>query len=119
MTTQTATEQLTGRERRKHPRAAAGEMAITIGAEDRRFPARVRDISLSGVCFYSPKPFAEMAILKIELELPGTVKTTVKPTGAVVRSRKLAEGEYEVALFFMAITEMERTAIADFVSKAG
>lgn len=107
-----------GRERRAHPRAKA-EMPVVIGAQDRRVPARVRDISESGVSFLSPKPIPEMTVVKAEFELPAPAGKTVKISagGAVVRCQKTISDDYEIAVFFMAVTEMEREAIRAFVNK--
>jgi hypothetical protein len=105
-------------ERRAHPRAAA-EMPVTIGHEDRRIAARVRDLSASGVRFLSPQPLAEMTAVRLDLELPG------QPSGAAAPERIAAEGaivrcvpagkEHEVAVYFTSIPEDARAAIRRFV----
>ena len=103
-----------GPERRQHPRANA-EMPITIGAKDRRFEARVRDISKSGICFSSPIHFPAMTVLRMDLQLPGKPAKNVRADGAVVRCVKSPTGDYSVAVFFTGITESEQSALADFV----
>jgi hypothetical protein len=102
-------------ERRKHPRATAS-LPISIGQPGGRLAARVRDISKSGVCFYSPQPFPEMSLLRMEFEIPSPTRQSVQADGAVVRCIKSPTGEYEIAVYFMAITEMSKDAIGNFVA---
>lgn len=101
-------------ERRTHPRAKA-EFDITIGT-DSRSSVRVRDISKSGVAFVSAIPIPEMTLVRLELVLPGAKGNLIKADGAVVRSEKRSGGDYDIGVFFMAITDTAREEIAGFVT---
>ncbi|MBL8694312.1 MAG: PilZ domain-containing protein [Planctomycetes bacterium] len=101
-------------ERRAHPRAKAN-LPITIGAGGRQIEARVRDLSRSGICFVSPKPISEMTAVRINMEIPGARAHAVTAEGAVVRCEPAGD-EYEVAIFFTALSDGDRHALDQFVA---
>jgi hypothetical protein len=112
-----ATDQASGRERRRWPRAK-GDWPISLELPEGRFEARVRDISEAGVCFFLDRSINLMTQLSILLELPhGERRTTIRGTGIVVRSENISErlDHYEIALYMPQLTETEKTAICDFV----
>lgn len=89
-------------ERRAHPRVAAPELPLRLA--DGANALRVRDISQSGVAFFSESSIPLWTTVKFELELPGPdgEAQTVRGEGAIVRCDRVspAVGHYEVAVFF-------------------
>jgi hypothetical protein len=91
------------KERRAHPRANAPELPLTLVGSDQVL--RVRDISQSGVAFYSEAPVPLMTRVQFQIALPdpkGGEEHYVAGEGAVVRCERLspALGHYEIAVFF-------------------
>lgn len=91
------------KERRAHPRAKAPELPLTLIGSDQVL--RVRDISQSGVAFYSEAPVPLMTRVQFQIALPagdGAEEQMVIGEGAVVRCERLspALGHYEIAVFF-------------------
>jgi len=109
-----------GAERRKHHRTSA-ELTLDVTLSDGKHPARLRDISESGLCFFLDRPIEEMTILEVGFQLPTEAGFAgVYTTGVVVRSRKIspAVDHYEVALFFNGLDADSRTALKNFVESA-
>ncbi len=100
-------------ERRAHPRAKA-VFPATIGAAERRFPARVRDLSRTGVCFHAPQALPEMTSVRLDMELPGLNGESLRADGAVVRCVRSGK-EWEVAIYFTKIEDTARESIDRFV----
>ena len=107
-----------GKERRHHPRATA-DWPLQIALEDGVHEARLRDVSRSGVSFYLDRKVPEMALLKIELELPDSGKR-VSGTGVVVRCRPIAPAleHFEVAVFLNEMGDEDRESLAHLVDEA-
>ena len=110
--------QLSGRERRQHPRVQA-EWPITIELEDGPHEARIRDLSQAGVCFFLDRPVEEMTALRVELDVPGSAGTRrIHGAGAVVRCEKISAAleHYEIAVFLQEMSAPDRDWIDSFVA---
>lgn len=93
-----------------------------------RFPAApgkgaipVRDLSRAGLCCHLPDPLPLMTQVGLRLEVPGGEGryTTVTGTGAVVRCVPAppdAPGAYEVAIFFVDMSEAHRRVLDRYVA---
>lgn len=107
-----------GRERRRHPRAAA-DWPLTLELESGACQGRVRDVSRAGVCFYLDRPVPVWTVLGLRLELPapGGVRR-VAGTGAVVRCEAISDhvAHYEVAVFLHDMPEPDREALEAYVA---
>ena len=106
-----------GAERRRWPRAVA-DLPITVAVAGSSTPARVRDVSRAGVCFYLDRPIPEMTMLDVVLELhtrAGTKK--IHGNGAVVRCARIAKGvdHYEIAVFLHDMADSDRELMAAYV----
>lgn len=81
---------------------------------------RLRDLSVSGLCFFSEEPLTEMTVLQIVLELPGPNGKTdrIEAGGAVVRCQPISPRveHYEVAVFFHDISGTSRERLQGFVA---
>ena len=110
-----------GGERRNHPRAAV-DWPVTIALEDGEHPARLRDVSRSGVCFYLDRRIPEMTLLRLELDLPGVDDAgeprRISGMGVVVRCRRVAPpvDHYEVAVFLNDISDEDRSQLESVVA---
>ena len=111
---------LRGDERRKHTRVAASwpvHLALPEGA----FTAELRDISVSGVCFFLDRPIPEMTLLQLNLGIPveSGEEVTIQGEGVVVRCAPLSPhlDHYEVAVFFNSLPSADREVLAAFVSR--
>lgn len=117
-----ATPELPVDERRRHPRAG-GDQPLTIALADGPREVRLRDVSVSGVCFYSDVPIPEMTALGIQLDLPGEASPggRIEAGGAVVRCQRISPHveHYEVAVFLHDATETTRRRIAQYVELQG
>ncbi len=108
-------------ERRRHPRVGAPELPIQIqGTGDEAL--RVRDLSLSGVAFYSEHPVPVMTRVRFGIEIPGgspNAPYTLEGEGIVVRCERLASalGHYEVAVFFSDLGKEASAAIQAYVDR--
>ena len=88
---------------------------MTLTAPGASTPARVADISLSGVRCHTDQEVDVMTQVGMQLVLPGA--RTIDCRGAVVRSRRLdggAEG-YETAIFFTSMAERDRVELQQFL----
>lgn len=83
---------------------------------------RVRDLSQSGVAFYSESPLPLMTRVKFELALPhdGGEPQSVQGEGAVVRCERVspALGHYEVAIFFQHLDESGSAVLKSYLNLA-
>lgn len=81
---------------------------------------RLRDLSVSGLCFFSEEPLNEMTVLQIVLELPDPNGSTdrIEAGGAVVRCQPISPRveHYEVAVFFHDISNSSRECLQRFVA---
>ena len=99
------------------------ELALpaTSGTESSRAAAQVCDLSLSGICCVTAQPIAVMTQLGLLLVLP-EADTAIECRGAVVRSRKLGNGDggprWETAIFFTSMTELDRVELQEFLQAA-
>ncbi|RMH04003.1 MAG: PilZ domain-containing protein [Planctomycetota bacterium] len=91
------------RERRQHPRVRAPELPLLLRRGDAA-PHRIRDLSRSGVAFYSEEPIPVMTQVRFAIEFPTAEGDSAfaEGDGVVVRCERLAGalGHYEVAVFF-------------------
>jgi hypothetical protein len=102
-----------GAERRQHARATA-DWPVLLDLPEGSVPARLRDISAAGVCFFLDRAVPEMTVLALELQFG---KRKIRARGAVVRSEKISPHleHYEIALFLHDIAESDRAVIARYV----
>ena len=102
-------------ERRGAPRATAN-LPLQLSPESGAQPASLKDISQSGLCCEFPEPLTEMALMGIDLELPGDDPHRVE--GIVVRcdkQRGVNPPTYEVAIYFTELKPETRRAIQKYV----
>jgi len=102
-------------ERRGAPRACVDlPLRVSTAAEAR--PARLKNISQTGLCCQLDHAVDEMAIMGIDLELPDVGTQSVQ--GVVVRcdrDEKSAPPGYEIAIYFTELAPDARRAIQEFV----
>ena len=107
-------------ERRRHPRVAAS-WPVSLQLPDGTHVAELRDISVSGICFFLDRKIPEMTVLDLRLELPAhegvAGPTEVAGRGAVVRCEPVSPhlDHYEIAVFFNEIGDDERQRLQRFV----
>ncbi len=136
-----------GTERRRAPRSfVALPVTLAIGdpSDTATAPARVQDVSLSGVRCITTRPIGVMTQVGLTLVIPGAPGAELSGTGAdasiscrgaVVRSRKLdaapsesdppgsdgpepdaaAVVRYETAIFFTSMADADRVALQEFL----
>jgi PilZ domain len=105
-----------GIERRKCPRTDV-DIPIRLSPRDAAQPARLVNISTSGICCTFNEAINEMTMVGITLELPG------QPTGAQVkgvvvrcaRHRDQNPATYELGIFFTEVDAESRRVIEGFV----
>ena len=103
------------KERRLHPRyTVKGKVELAVGKEG---PAVLRDLSMSGLSCISPRPFDEMTVLEINMQLPlKSGKKAFKAGGAVVRCDKSREGGgHVVAVFFTQMDAANSKVLSEFI----
>lgn len=103
-------------ERRGAPRTAA-DLPLTLSPHAGASPARLQNISQSGLCCEFAEPLAEMTVMGIDLELPGSESHRAR--GIVVRcdkQRGVSPPTYEVAIYFTELEPRTRRAIARYVA---
>jgi hypothetical protein len=112
-------------ERRRHPRVPL-DWPVTIALDEGTFPARLRDVSRAGMCFFLDRRVAEMTILRMDLELPpgtpgGARGERVSGSGVVVRCQPLSKhvDHYEIAVFLNDLSDEARARIEGFVARYG
>jgi len=111
------------RERRRHPRVAL-DWPVTIALADGHHEARLRDLSRAGLCFFLDRRVPEMAILRVELALPGGngddgARAKLQFRGVVVRCQALSPhvDHYEIAVFFDDLDAATRRRLDDFLAE--
>lgn len=106
-------------ERRKHPRVQAQDLLLR--QDGGRTPLRVRDISRSGVSFFTEEPLTIMTRVAFTLEFPASTNESqnVSGEGVVVRCEPISDGlaHYEVAVFFSDLQSGTKDLIQNYVSK--
>jgi c-di-GMP-binding flagellar brake protein YcgR len=111
-----------GKERRREPRTAA-DRPLVVTVDESPVEVRLRDLSASGLCFFSEKPIPEMTALRIALDLADGkgASQRVQAGGAVVRCQPISPrvAHYEVAVFFHDIDEEARAQLKRFVTDQG
>ncbi|MEZ5976617.1 MAG: PilZ domain-containing protein [Planctomycetota bacterium] len=107
-------------ERRRHERARH-DGPLTVLCAGRTMDVRLRDLSASGLCFFSEEPIGEMTLLDVRLDLPDDREEELRAKGAVVRCERISPHleHYEVAVFLHEITEAQRARLASFVRYLG
>jgi hypothetical protein len=128
---------MTFHERRKKPRTLA-DFDIRIGLLGESSPARVRDISASGIRCIVDRPLKPMTQVEIVLLLPAAADAPsshadpgreIVCRGAVVRSGPVADvraadgkaaserrKRFDTAIFFTDMKESDRDQVEEFVS---
>ena len=108
------------KERRQHPRVLASELPILL-QEGSDAPLRIRDLSRSGVAFYSETPIAVMTQVRFAIEFPHREagSTFSEGEGVVVRCERLASalGHYEIAVFFGEVSKDAAMLIQAYVDR--
>jgi hypothetical protein len=107
-----------GAERRRWARVQS-DLPITVTLGDDVTPARVRDVSRAGVCFFLDRPIPMMTVLDVTLEVArhGGEKKRIRGHGAVVRCERISKAvdHWEVAVFLNDMAEADRRAMEDYV----
>ena len=102
-------------ERRSAPRASA-DLPLHVAGKGGPRPARLQNISQSGLCCHYDEPVAEMTVMEVDLVLPDDEPRRVR--GVVVRCEKEQEAKargYEVAIYFTDLEATTRKAIRSYV----
>ncbi len=103
-------------ERRKAPRTDA-DIPLQLSPRGAAQPARLVNISISGMCCTFGEAINEMTMVGITLELPGQ-PNSAHLKGAVVRCAKrrgVSPATYELGIFFTDVDPDSRRAIQGFV----
>jgi hypothetical protein len=106
-----------GAERRRWARAQS-DLPITVTLADGSSPARVRDVSRAGVCFFLDKPIPMMTVLDVTLDVTAASgPRQIRGRGAVVRCERIAKAvdHWEVAVFLNEMSEGDRRAMEEYV----
>ena len=106
-----------GAERRRWTRAQS-DLPITVTLADGASPARVRDVSRAGVCFFLDRPIPMMTVLDVTLAVTTPAgKQEIRGHGAVVRCERIAKAvdHWEVAVFLNEMAEGDRRALEAYV----
>lgn len=96
---------------------------LTLTAPDGAEPAKLRNLSVAGISCTTSCRYAEMALVKITLDLEpakaGAEAFRLEVTGAVVRCRPLRHGtgrrRYEVGLYFTDLGDAAREKLTELV----
>src|SRR5262245_57569 len=106
------------RERRRAPRVLA-DFPIQLNPTQGATPARLKDLSAIGLCCTTTQALPEMALVGIDLQLPGTSRRHCLQ-GAVVRCEpaRTEKGSFELAVYFTQVDEVARKALGAFVHGA-
>ena len=104
-------------DRRRWARAQS-DLPITVTLAGDKSPARVRDGSRAGVCFFLDRPIPMMTVLEVALEMrTKSGPKTIRGHGAVVRCEKIAKAvdHYEIAVFLHEMADSDRRTIEEYV----
>lgn len=103
-------------ERRKQKRIRLDASQVTVQS-DNRMSCRIADISRVGASAKVDVPVPEMSMVKLEIHLGGTnlPKIEIDCQAAVVRSKPIGPGEYEIGLFFLDLDDTTREAIDAYI----
>jgi hypothetical protein len=102
-------------ERRSAPRASV-DLPLQIAGKGGPRPARLANISQSGLCCHYDEVVPEMTVMDVDLVLPDDEPRRVR--GVVVRCEKESDrrvGGYEVAIYFTDLEAATRKAIRSYV----
>ncbi len=109
------TEPLRPKERRLHPRYVV-QAPIELGGD--HGPAFLRELSMSGLSCVSPRPFEDMTVLEIAMQLPFSEgKRLFKAAGAVVRCNPAEQGGHLVAVHFTQMDASNTKVLAEFIQR--
>ncbi|MBL8857398.1 MAG: PilZ domain-containing protein [Planctomycetes bacterium] len=104
-------------DRRRWARAQS-DLPITVAVAGSKNPARVRDVSRAGVCFFLDRPIPLMTVLEVTLEMKTAKgKQAIHGHGAVVRCERIAKGveHFEIAVFLHEMSEADRGLMEAYV----
>lgn len=107
----------TGAERRRWARAQS-DLPITVSLAGSKSPARVRDVSRAGVCFFFDRPIPMMTVLEVTLDMRTAAGAkSIHGHGAVVRCEKISKAidHYEIAVFLHEMSDTDRAAMEAYV----
>ena len=111
-------------ERRVKPRVAAS-FDLRLGLPGLVAPARVRDISASGVCCFTDRAIPAMTQVQLVLLVPDADARAAREVvcgGAVVRSHRLPGAphprSFETAIFFTEMRDDDREILEGFIALA-
>ncbi len=109
-------------ERRRHPRIEGDGLPLLLQTDSPE-PLRVRDLSASGIAFFSETPVPVMTRVAFVLEFPKADAEfeRMEGRGVVVRCERLATalGHFEVALFFQDLSESAQIQLQAYLAEHG
>ena len=117
---------MVGEERRIYPRVKDGVLSLKLNLGDFNTIAHTLDISASGLYCKIDKEIPLMSRVKLILMIPDNSKEAVpskrlEVDGVVVREHPvIIDGRtkhYDVAIFFDILSEDDRKAISDYISR--
>ena len=113
-------------ERRGSPRTSL-DLPLNLTLGDETLSSRLRDISTSGIRFWTVRPLPLMSRVQLALELPAVGGNPLALSGVVVRS-DLSEdesgnpdpdgGPYDTAIFFDDLTDKAHAQLVRFLENA-
>jgi hypothetical protein len=106
-----------GTERRRHPRTRA-DLGLRLGAPSGETPARVHDVSSSGIRCLTEVSLPVMTQVRVHLVLPAALgERHVVCDGVVVRSERTGRAAaFDTAIFFSDVAEADRTELESYVA---
>ena len=99
------------RERRRAPRIVA-DLPLQLSARDAGAPAQLKDLSTIGLSCSFSEALPEMTLVAIQIEVDGH---TCAIEGAVVRCEREADEQWDVAIYFTAMSDESRMKLEQFV----
>ncbi|HEX9795078.1 MAG TPA: PilZ domain-containing protein [Planctomycetota bacterium] len=105
-------------ERRQHERVTAADLPFKLDRS--QGPLRIRDISNSGIAFYSESEIPVMTQVRFAFETTGESGAEFSGgEGVVVRCEQIspALAHYEIALFFTELQPKARKFLDNFIVK--
>ncbi len=113
-------------ERRKHPRIPKNLPIKLLSKDSSLIVTKTKNISLSGAYCHTSSYFSPMTILDITMLLHTQKSNTnnssqraekVHCRGVVVRSEKIRDNNYAIAIFFNEIAKKEKEKLERFIEQ--